>query len=359
MTERTIAIAGLGAATLQIHLPACAKLGLRVMAGCDPMVDGGGFSFPVFTTVEEMLDRVSPAVLIVATPTSQHYGVARRGLLSGCHVFCEKPFMNDLDEAKRIVELAQVMGRQVVVNNQYRFMRVHSAAKERIGQPDFGQLLFLSARQTLLRPEPAEAGWRGLDRYGTFKEFGTHVLDLCRFFFDEDPWAISARMPRTGQADNPDHLDLILLEFSGDRVAQITLDRLARGPHRYLELQLDGTRGCIESRLGGAAFIGVGIRGNSRKPYVAADFSPGARARLFSGTGGGPGRKIAADPLDIFAAATSRLLKAFLDALDSGDVPPCHARDNLRTLALMLAAYESADRRQSIEMHYGTGRPRG
>ena len=60
----------------------------------------------------------------------------------------------------------------------------------------------------------------------------------------------------------------------------------------------------------------------------------------------------ASDRLDLFADATGRLVQAFLDALESGTTPPCHAEDNIRTLALMLAAYESHETNAPVEMTY-------
>lgn len=53
-------------------------------------------------------------------------------------------------------------------------------------------------------------------------------------------------MPRGKQPNGPDYLNLIELEFSGDRVAHITLDRLSRGRRRYLDIRLDGEAGSIE-----------------------------------------------------------------------------------------------------------------
>lgn len=342
---RTVAIAGLGAAARQIHLPALARLpGAQVVGGCDPLARPAAFPFPVFATVEELLARSAPDILVVAAPTGHHAALARAGLEAGCHIFCEKPFADDLGEARALVSLAGARGRRIVVNNQYRFMRSHAAARARIGGPDFGALLFLDARQTIRADARTEAGWRGRDPRRTCKDFGTHVFDLCRFFFGADPRAVDARMPRGDNLGGPDFLNLIRLEFPGDRVAQITLDRLARGPQRYLELRLDGSRGAIETTLGGSAEVRLGLARRTRRPFAAVDIAPGGSARLYADGAGERGRRIATDPREPFVAATRRLLAAFLAALDSGGIPPCDGADNLRTLALMLAAYESAER---------------
>jgi D-apiose dehydrogenase len=346
-----VALAGLGAAARQIHLPALAKLGreVKVVGGCDPAARPQDFPFPLFASVEEMLDRARPDLLVIATPPGARFALARLGLEAGCHLFCEKPFMPTLEEARAVSSLARERKRSVVVNNQYRFMNIHREAKAQIGRPEFGELLFLSAEQTFFVSEETEKGWRGREPERTCREFGTHVLDLCRFFFDEDPRAVTARMPRGPKGDGPDYLDLIHLEFSADRVAQITLDRLSRGPHRYLTLRLDGTVGCVETHLGGGVELTAGLRGRTRRPYLHVDASMGGRARLYHGE---RFRKIASDPLDTFAHATRRLLRAFLEALETGGVPPCHAEDNTRTLALMLAAYESHRKRATIAMEY-------
>lgn len=348
--KRTIAIAGLGAAARQIHLPAYAKLpNLKVVGGFDPVTQAGDFPFPLFPSFDAMLNEVRPDILAVAAPTAHHYELARKALQAGCHVFCEKPFMSTMQEAGRIVALSRETGRWVVVNNQYRFMNIHSAAKQMIGTPEFGELLFITANQSFFLSAETEAGWRGQDKQRTCKEFGIHVLDLCRFYFDEDPISVTARMPKGRQPDGPDYLNLIQLEFSADRVAHILLDRISRGPHRYLDMRLDGSQGIVETSLGGKVEFSAGIQARTRKPFVGLDLSMGGHARLYRGE---KFKKIASDPLDLFPHATSRLLEAFLQALDNNTTPPCHAADNQRTLALVFAAYESAEKNMPIKMRY-------
>lgn len=345
-----IAIAGLGAAARTIHLPAYRMLrSVEIVGGFDPGVGAACFPFPVFRSAEEMLEKTRPDIFAVVTPPDSHFSLTRLGLLAGCHVLCEKPFMPTIQEGVEVIELAQRVGRWVVVNNQYRFMNIHAAARQLVGSEKFGDLLFLRAEQTFCTTDHTEAGWRGRDRRRTCQEFGIHVLDLSRFFFGADPVAITARMPRPSQPDGPDYLNLIQLEFPGDRFAQITLDRLWRGSTNYLSIRLDGTAGGVQTHIGGVMELRAGIRGGSRRPYLTLDLARGGRADLYSGD---RRRRIATDPLDLFAHATYRLLEAMLAALAAGVPPPCHAADNLRTLALMLAAYESADRRETVEMVY-------
>lgn len=341
MTQQTIAVLGLGAAARNIHLPAIARIpGLTLVGGVDPFVDKAGFRFPVHDTLAGLLAAGRPDIVAIVTPPDSHYPLILECLAAGLHVFCEKPFVLTLEEGHAVIAAAAAANRHVVVNNEFRFMNVHAAAKARIGTPGFGALLFVSMHQTFLVTDDTEKGWRGQGNRRTCFEFGTHALDLCRFFFGEEPASISARMPKPGRPDGPDYLNLIQMEFSGDRVAHITLDRLSRGPHRYLDIRLDGTEATIETRLGGQAQLAVGIRGGSRRPYAQLDLAPGGSAHLLQGD---RRTRLATDPTGIFAHSTAKLLGAMVAAIAAGTPPPCGAADNIHTLALMLAAYGSAD----------------
>ena len=334
-----VAIAGLGRAARDIHIPALSKVErVSIVGGADPVAPNTDFAFPLFPDLATLLRATTPDIVVVATPPDSHFALVRDALEAGAHVVCEKPFMPSLEEADAIVALARERSRRVIVNNQYRFMNVHRRAREMIGSADFGELQFLSMTQTFRVSASTESGWRGTEVRRTGQEFGTHALDLCRYFFAEDPVSIRCRMPRPGGAGGPDYLDLVELTFSGDRVAAITLDRLCRGRHRYLDIRLDGTVGCIETHIGGGIELRLGVKGGTRRPFVSLDIALGGSADLWHGE---VSRRVATDPLDLMANATRILLCEFLDALDTGRTPPCDAADNRRSLALMLAAYES------------------
>lgn len=347
MTFR-LGIVGLGAAARNIHLRAYARIkNLEIVGGVDPFVETSDLPFPVFPSIEQLLDGVNPDIVAIATPPDSHYELTCAALDAGCHVFCEKPFMESLAEADDIIARASNASRWVVVNNEFRFMNIHRYAKELVGTNRFGELLFLSAQQSFIVDPRTEAGWRGESRERTCKDFGPHVLDLCRYFFEEDPKSIYARMPKPGNPEGPDYLNLLQLEFSGDRVAHITLDRLSRGRNRYLDIRLDGTVATVETSIGGEAAVTVGLDAASRRPFARLDLVPGGQASLVVE---GRRKRLATDPLDLFGSATARLMEAFLDALINERTPPCHAADNRQTLAVTLAAYESQRRGEAVDL---------
>jgi predicted dehydrogenase len=338
MTQR-VAIVGLGKAGRTIHLPALRKAkGVEIVGGYDAAGGGEGVGVPAFGSVEALLAEARPDLVVVATPPSSHVELTRQALIAGCHVLCEKPVAETLEGADEIVALAARQGRHVVVNSEFPFMPIHAEAKRRMAEPDFGRLLFVSMHQTFRVTAETEAGWRGADPQRTFKEFGTHVLDLAQFFFDERPVSIRARMPKPG-GSGPDYLNIVEMEFSGDRFAHIVLDRLTRGRHRYLDIRLDGSEATIETSIGGRLQATAGVKAATRRPFLDLDVAMGGRARLYRGEAH---ETIATAPIDLFADATARLVERTVAALEAGQAPPYTAEAARFTLRLLLACYAAA-----------------
>src|SRR5437868_14305699 len=337
MNEFRIAIAGVGRAAKAIHIPALKKLSeVEIVGVYDPRQEPT--EFPSFATLEALLEK-QPDVVVIATPPDSHLPVALAALQAGAHVFCEKPLASSVAEADTIAAAAVKAGRQVCVNSEFPFMPMHFAAASEIGSDRFGRLLFVEAHQTFVVTEETEAGWRGADPQRTFKEFGTHVIDLCKTFFGERPSGMSARMPRPFASGGPDYLNLVQLEFSGDRVAQITLDRLTKGRHRYLDLRLVGENGTIETSLGGSAEVRLGLRPKGRTPFAELNMHLGGVARLYHGE---RFTTLARAPLDLYSDATARLYRAFFEAISEGREPPNSIAEARDTLDLIYRAYAEA-----------------
>lgn len=47
--------------------------------------------------------------IIIATPAETHYDIAKTAISHGCHVLIEKPMVMDVDDAKRLIDLADRM----------------------------------------------------------------------------------------------------------------------------------------------------------------------------------------------------------------------------------------------------------
>ena len=346
-TPVTVSVIGLGAVFRNIHLPAYKSLGgrVRLLSGCDPDPAAREYArrrwgLQVFKTPREMLDATRPDIVVVCTPPWLHHEHVLLALENGCHVFCEKPLAEDLDEADEMIRASDAARRMVVVNSQFPCMKIHSAAKRMIGAPGFGQLLYLHAWQTMRTDDHTEAGWRGQIARRLCFEFGIHVFELVRYFFDAEPIRLHAHMPNPLGRAACDTINVISLEFPDGRAASIILDRASRGPDRYLDMRLDGEAAAIHTSIGGKVRLAAGIRTRERRPYVDWRFVKGGEAVLQDG---GHETVIATDGMNPFASATAQHFSDFLDALATGGRVRASIRDNRKSLALVMAAYDSAE----------------
>src|SRR3982074_3357384 len=88
-----IAIAGLGRAAREIHIPALRKLDrVPIVGGADPAPSRTEFGFALFPDLATMLRETEPDIVAVLTPPATHHDLTRISLQAGAHVLCEKPF---------------------------------------------------------------------------------------------------------------------------------------------------------------------------------------------------------------------------------------------------------------------------
>jgi predicted dehydrogenase len=80
--------------------------------------------FPIkayYRDVTELLERGKPDVVHITTPPQSHYDIAKTCLDWGCHVYVEKPFTVDADEAKALIGLAASKGLKITAGHDDQF----------------------------------------------------------------------------------------------------------------------------------------------------------------------------------------------------------------------------------------------
>ncbi len=88
-----------------------------------------------FPSIEELVDAVD--VVDIVTPTISHFECASLALKKGKHVFIEKPIVATVDEANRLIELADEAKVKVQVGHVERFNPAYIAARPYINAPLF------------------------------------------------------------------------------------------------------------------------------------------------------------------------------------------------------------------------------
>jgi len=89
------------------------------------------FRVPVFyTDVFDLIEKSRPDVVHITTPPGTHYQVARTCLEAGCHVYVEKPFTIDAEEAGALIGLAERSNLKLTVGHNAQFNHAANRMRE-------------------------------------------------------------------------------------------------------------------------------------------------------------------------------------------------------------------------------------
>jgi predicted dehydrogenase len=348
------AFVGLGRAARVFHLPALRLVpGTTVVGGCDAdpvqrQAWTAATNTPAYETLEELLEKHKVDALVVATPPSSHADICVAALDAGLHVYCEKPFVQTVDEADRVIAAAEAAGRIVAVNHEFRAKPIFTAIQDGVASGRYGRLVFCQIWQLMeLAPWNEPTAWRAGMANRTLLEGGVHLVDLMLTIFGERPVSVTAtHSAGFHEQRDADAVHLVTTEFPHGRLAQITIDRLCPAGTRYLEVRADCEQASLRASLGGRAVVQAGMK-RAEKTGVRVDFAPGGLAWAEQGL---RRTTLAKAARDAGVQGTAALLRGFVEAAATGAEPPSSAREARQGLEVIEAAYRSASTGRRIEL---------
>ncbi len=104
--------------------------GCEIVGACDReplMAKQLSERFPIkryFDDLQLMLAEARPDVVHITTPPQGHFEIAQLCLDHGCHVYVEKPFTLDAEDAQRLIDLAEAKGLKLTVGHNDQFSHV-------------------------------------------------------------------------------------------------------------------------------------------------------------------------------------------------------------------------------------------
>jgi predicted dehydrogenase len=141
----------------------------------------------IHVTTDPALALADPGVdaVIVATPTTTHYGLALAALQAGKHVLVEKPIATRTAEAEELCELAERNGRVLMVGHVFLYNRAIRRAKEYLKEGRIGEVFYLSMMRTNLGPirMDVNAAW----------DLAAHDIAIANYWLDATPVAAAAQ----------------------------------------------------------------------------------------------------------------------------------------------------------------------
>jgi predicted dehydrogenase len=298
----------------------------EVVAGCDP--DEGalnsfcgtyGLSL-CFTDAADLIASGEVDVIALLTPPAVRSEAILPAAERGIHMLVEKPFGENMADAVVLVKAAEAAHVKLAVNHELRFMADVLAIREIIASGQIGDLRVIAHDQ--FQDRTRVGGWRAEEERLEISIFSIHLLDRIQWLAGRDPVAVTAHTRQWNPDVRGETFSALTIDFGDDLVGTMVSSWHSPGLPEC-RLRVDGTEGSVLSM----------------KSAVVAD-----ECALTIQRRGASLEHRDLTQANAFVRAMGESMKRLLEAVDSGGDPPHSGRDNLRTMAIVDAAYLSAAR---------------
>ncbi|MGC4074080.1 MAG: Gfo/Idh/MocA family oxidoreductase [Nibricoccus sp.] len=256
-TPRPIISIGAGGIVKDAHLPAYQIAGFPVAgiydlnrANADKLASS--FSIPrVFATLSDAISQApANAVFDVAVPASALPDILS-ALPNGAPVLIQKPFGENLPEARNLLAICRGKNLRAAVNFQLRYAPYIAAARALIASGAIGELHDMEIRVTVYMPWHLWTFLEGIPRVEILYH-SIHYVDLIRSFLGEPRgvYAKTVKHPLTAKLAST--RTNIALDYGDTLRANIATNHghLFGLRHQESYVKWEGSKGAIKARLG-------------------------------------------------------------------------------------------------------------
>ncbi|MGW2640097.1 Gfo/Idh/MocA family protein [Streptomyces sp. NPDC001348] len=257
---------------------------------------------------------------IVTSENAHHRELVERAAAAGAHVLCEKPLATTEEDARAVIDACAHAGVGLMTAYPVRFGSAFAALRRAVGDGSLGRLISVHGTNNGRNPARSQAwfGERELAGGGAVMDHTVHIADLMDVLLDgEQAVEVYAQANSVLDADlglDVETAGLVTISYPGGVVAAVDCSWSHPQDH---------------PTWGGLTLTCIGERA-----IVEFDAFP----RLLGGFDAAAGRarwEPGGDDLD------ATMLDAFLDAARTGQRPSPDGEAGLRSLRVVLAAYES------------------
>jgi predicted dehydrogenase len=279
----------------------------------------------LFSSFGEALERAEFEAVLLVTPPATHHAVGLAALAAGKHVLVEKPLATTLVDGQELVAAAEAAGRVLMVSQNYRFRAPARAMQAAVRDGAVGKVISVQVDH---RRDTRTLFGEGNFRYDMVHplviDMSIHHADLLRMLTGQEVVALDARGWRI--PDSPYKYDpavSALLTLDGDASARYEGNWATHEPETSWngDWEILGEDGILRW-TGGVADPLLGEVTHQRWSAPPEPL-----------------------PLpDLVLVDRAGALDAFRHAVTSGEEPETSGRDNLGSLAIVLAMAAAVER---------------
>jgi len=170
------------------------------------------------TNYQELLENSEIDAVVIATPVSTHYPIAKAALDRHKHVMIEKPLADSAEHALALVELARRVHCILMVDHTFIYTSAVRKIRELIDSSDLGEVLYFdSVRVNLgLFQKDINVIW----------DLAPHDLSIMDYLLRAEPVAISA-MGASHAGNGIANIAYMTLRFPNNLIAHFHVNWLA------------------------------------------------------------------------------------------------------------------------------------
>ncbi|GIX07732.1 MAG: oxidoreductase [Candidatus Poribacteria bacterium] len=273
-----------------------------------------------FSSAEALTASGEVDAVAVLTPPAVRAEAIEPALQRRLPVLVEKPFANSLSEAEGYAYAAQEAGVPLAVNQQTRFMPDVQELRRLASAGALGGLRLIVHEHYQDRQQVG--GWRAREKRLEISIFSIHLLDRVRWLAGSPPEVVAAWTRAWNPSVAGETFTIVEIGFESGAIGLVVSSWHSLGVPRCT-LRLDGTEGSAESR----------------KARLLDDRWTLQVHRLPDSP-----QRIAGELVRAFPWCMGRSMEELLRAAEAGEEPVHSAWDNLETMAIVDAAYLSAQR---------------
>ena len=342
---RDFAIGCIGAGMImaECHLAAYKEAGFKVAAIASrteakarSVAERWGIG-KVHRTPEELIADPQIEIIDIAYPPDRQPALIRAALRAPNvkAVLAQKPLALSLKEAIALRDEARAAGKILSVNQNMRYDQSMRVLKQLLDGGELGRIVF--AQIDMHAIPHWQTFLEGYDRL-TLSNMSVHHLDVLRFLFGdpEEITTLTRKDPRT-KFEHSDGIVVSTLRFPSGVMA-VSLEDVWSGPRepgyrddQHIGWRVEGTEGVAKGTIG---------------------WPTGTPSTLSYASTGATGGEWVTPKWDTmwFPHAFIGVMEQLQYALKSGEAPALSVAGNVRTMALVEAAYKSIDERRTVRL---------
>ena len=170
-----------------------------------------------FDDYDRLLSDPRIEVVYIATPHATHHRLAKRALLAGKHVLCEKPMALNAPEVRELAEIGARQNRFIMEAMWMRFSRAIDQILESVAMGRIGELRSVRASFGVAFPEDGSSRWNARLGGSALLDQGIYPATLSHMLLGP-PETVTVH--GTVREDGIDLTESFEFQYSGGRFAQ-------------------------------------------------------------------------------------------------------------------------------------------